>query len=101
MQCAGSSSWGITSNTHKDLAMEKVIFYVCLGVSIVLGLWGFVTPPRGVIDGSVLIFISELFAFASLATGYRAFVSSGHHRFMIQHKDTTMEVSSHDEDNDR
>ena len=45
---------------------DKYIFYVCLAVSILLFICGFVTPPPGVIDGSVLTAGGILFAFAAL-----------------------------------
>ena len=46
---------------------DKHIFYVCLAVSIILFVLGFVTPPPGVIDGSVLTAGGILFGFAALA----------------------------------
>ena len=49
-----------------------VAFAVCLGVSIGLIVGGFFTPPKGVIDGSVLKAVGELFAFAALAVGGHA-----------------------------
>ncbi|MCQ2274770.1 MAG: hypothetical protein MJZ86_08265 [Bacteroidales bacterium] len=42
-------------------------FVVSLVVSIILLVGGFCAPPMGVIDGSVLSAVGELFAFASLA----------------------------------
>ena len=45
---------------------DKYIFYVCLAVSIILFIMGFVTPPPGVIDGSVLTAGGILFGFAAL-----------------------------------
>ena len=47
--------------------VDKYIFYVCLSISIILFVLGFVTPPPGVIDGSVLTAGGILFAFAGLA----------------------------------
>ena len=46
---------------------DKYIFYVCLTVSIILFVMGFITPPPGVIDGSVLTAGGILFGFAALA----------------------------------
>ena len=46
--------------------VDKYIFYVCLTVSILLFICGFVTPPPGVIDGSVLTAGGILFGFAAL-----------------------------------
>lgn len=46
--------------------MSKVIFWVTFGVSAALIVVGFLIPPTGVIDGSVLTAVGELFAFATL-----------------------------------
>lgn len=45
---------------------DKYIFYVCLAVSIILFIMGFITPPPGIIDGSVLTAGGILFGFAAL-----------------------------------
>lgn len=50
----------------------KVAFAVCLLTSIALIVGGFFVPPKGVIDGSVLKAVGELFAFAALAVGGHA-----------------------------
>ena len=41
---------------------------MCLGISIALLIAGFIVPPQGVIDGSVLEGVGLLFLFASLRT---------------------------------
>lgn len=46
--------------------MKRCVFYVCLAVTILLLIAGFFAPPTGVIDGSVLTAVGELFGFASL-----------------------------------
>ena len=56
----------------KRVAINKmrwhtVAFGVCLVVSIGLIVAGFIVPPTGVIDGSVLTAVGELFAFATLS----------------------------------
>ncbi len=73
--------------------MEKrsFIFYCCLVVTVILLLWGFITPPQGVIDGSVLIGGSILFAFATLDAGLRAFAEGS--IFKMKHSDTEVEIS--------
>lgn len=45
---------------------DKVIFYVCLSVAIVLLLVSFFVPPTGVIDPSVLKAAAILLGFAAL-----------------------------------
>ena len=46
--------------------MNKIIFWVTFGVAAILIVVGFIIPPTGVIDGSVLTAVGELFAFAAL-----------------------------------
>lgn len=43
-----------------------IIFWICLVVSAGLIIAGFVIPPTGVVDGTVLSAVGELFAFAAL-----------------------------------
>lgn len=50
------------------MKVSKIIFYICLGLSILLIVIGFIVPPTGVIDGSVLTAVGELFGFAALGT---------------------------------
>lgn len=45
---------------------DKLIFYVCLAISITLFIGGFFCPPMGQIDGSVLTAGGILFGFAAL-----------------------------------
>lgn len=49
-----------------------ITFVVCLAVSITLIVAGFILPPVGVIDGSVLTAVGELVLFPALAYGYKA-----------------------------
>lgn len=46
---------------------DKKIFYVCLGMAIILMIFGAATPPPGIIDPSILTACGILFAFAALA----------------------------------
>lgn len=48
--------------------INKTSFWVCLSFSILFGAAGFIVPPTGVIDGSVLMLIGVLFLFATLGT---------------------------------
>lgn len=50
----------------------KVTFAVCLITSLALIIAGFLIPPMGVIDGSVLTAVGELILFPSLLYGFRA-----------------------------
>jgi hypothetical protein len=46
---------------------DKYIFYTCLGVAIVLLVFGAITPPPAIIDGSILTACAILLGFAALA----------------------------------
>ncbi len=46
---------------------NAVAFWVCLVASVALFIGGFIVPPMGVIDGSVLKAVGMLLAFAALA----------------------------------
>lgn len=50
----------------------KIVFSVCFTVSVCLIIGGFLTPPMGVIDGSVLTAVGELLLFPTLVYGFRA-----------------------------
>lgn len=51
----------------KKKQVDKKVFFICLGVSIALGIGGFFCPPLGSIDGSVLTFVGILLGYATLA----------------------------------
>lgn len=50
----------------------KITFAVCFIASLALIIAGFLLPPMGVIDGSVLTAVGELLLFPSLLYGFRA-----------------------------
>ena len=67
----------------KDL-LGKVVFWVCLIVSLTLIILGFIVPPMGTIDTSVLTAVGEIFGFATLGVvadaikvGYDAKIKKG------------------------
>ena len=68
----------------------KIVFAVCLGVSIALLIAGFLTPPEGAIDGSIIKGVGELFAFAALAVGGHA-LNLGYDLKLIK-GETTIEI---------
>lgn len=77
----------------------KVAFCVCLAVSIGLIIGGFLVPPQGQIDGSVLTAVGELFAFAALAVGAHA-VTLGYD-LRVNKGDTTIELNNNQDGNDQ
>lgn len=70
----------------------KIAFLVAFGVSIALIIAGFCVPPQGVIDGSVLKAVGELFAFAALAFGGHA-ITLGYD-LKVQKGDTTVAIDN-------
>lgn len=79
----------------KERLMSSLSFWVCLLTSLVLIALGFVVPPKGCIDGSVLTAVGELFGFATLAVVADA-IREGYDA-KITHGNTTVEVNNDDE----
>ena len=50
----------------------KITFAICFIVSVGLIIGGFIVPPMGIIDGSVLTSVGELLLFPTLLYGFRA-----------------------------
>lgn len=50
----------------------RVVTATCFSVSILLIVAGFLIPPMGVIDGSVLTAVGELLVFPTIVYGFRA-----------------------------
>lgn len=50
----------------------RIVTGVCFAVSILLIVAGFLLPPMGVIDGSVLTAVGELLVFPVIVYGFRA-----------------------------
>lgn len=53
-------------------AIHNLSFWMCFMISIGLMVTGFLMPPKGVIDGSVLTGVGELFGFVALDNIRRA-----------------------------
>lgn len=60
------------SKEERKCRADKIAFFVCLGVTIGLFIWGFFAPPKGVIDGSVLKAGGIILSFAVVAVGAQA-----------------------------
>ena len=45
---------------------DKPIFYACLGIAVALLVFGAITPPPAIIDGSMLTAAAILLGFAAL-----------------------------------
>lgn len=75
--------------------MDKIVFFACLFSSLVLLVVGFIVPPTGIIDGSVLTAVGELFGFATLATLPKVI----HGRSVeLTHGKTTLSLGDDDEE---
>ena len=75
-----------------------IVFCICLFTSIAMMAVGFILPPKGVIDGSVLTAVGELFGFATLFQLPR--MINGH-RVELSHGKTSVTVEDTDpSDND-
>lgn len=69
---------------------------ICMGViSAVLLAASWIVPPRGVIDGSVLAAVGELFAFGSLAAVFHALDKGAD--ATIKHGNTEITINNDDE----
>lgn len=76
--------------------MNHWAFWVCLVFSICLIIGSFFVPPMGVIDGSILASVGELFAFATLATVIEAIKKGSD--VSVTHNSTTISVNNPDGD---
>ena len=70
--------------------LHTVVFAVTLTVSVGLIVAGFIVPPTGVIDGSVLTAVGELFAFAALSQ--LPFVIASGKGITLNHGNTSISV---------
>ena len=62
------------------------IFLFLVGVGF--GVWGMVLPPNGVIDGSVLILIAQIFVLAASVYGFEVHFDIKEGKFDAGEKDT-------------
>ena len=70
-------------------------FFVSLIVSIGLIIGGFFTPPKGVIDGSVLEAVGIIFLYPALAFGAKA-LEEGHTAKIVK-GNTTISIGNQEE----
>lgn len=62
----------VKAEDPSGLVMRRAVFAICFFVSVGLIVGGFLVPPMGVIDGSVLTSVGELLLFPTLLYGFRA-----------------------------
>ena len=78
---------------------DRISFYICLFVSIFLLVFAFFTPPKFIIDQSVIIACSELWAFAALGVAVHA-VHRGSD-IHLKRGETEMTVNVPDEEDEK
>ena len=78
---------------------DRISFYICLFVSIFLLVFSFFTPPKFIIDQSVIIACSELWAFAALGVAVHA-VHKGSD-ITVKRGETEMTVNVPDEEDEK
>ena len=79
--------------------IDRISFYICLFVSIFLLVFSFFTPPKFIIDQSVIIACSELWAFAALGVAVHA-VHKGSD-IHLKRGETEMTVNVPDEEDEK
>lgn len=78
----------MSNNKHK---IPVFLFLFLTGVGF--GIWGMLTPPGGVIDGSVLILIAQIFVLAASVYGFEVHFDLRQGQFHAGHmKDETGEL---------
>lgn len=81
-------------DTANITEQTSVMWWICFSLASILGIWGFVCPPKGQIDKSVLEFIAWLFGFLALAVAREA-VKEGL-GFKMTSGNTTLEIKDTD-----
>ena len=87
------------ADEQRTFLMSRITFAICFFVSVGLIVGGFIVPPMGIIDGSVLTAIGELLLFPTLLYGFRA-VELGL-TIKFQKGDATLEISKDDDHGDQ
>ena len=70
-------------NKHKILVF--IFLFLC---GLAFGAWGMIVPPNGVIDGSVLILIAQIFVLAASVYGFEIHFDIKEGKFDAGKKDT-------------
>ena len=62
------------------------VFLFLFLIGVAFGAWGMVIPPNGVIDGSVLIFIAQVFVLAASVYGFEVHFDLRQGQFHAGHR---------------
>ena len=80
----------------KKCALSNIMFIFLSFSAVALITASFFVPPLGVIDGSVLAAVGEIFAFAALWTVIKG-MDEGH-KATLSHGDTTLTIEQDNEE---
>ena len=80
----------------KKAILGDMVFWVCLVVSLVLMVLGFLLPPMGEISPSVLEGVGWIFGFAALAKLCDTVNNAVKHGYdaKVKHGDTSIEINN-------
>ena len=84
------------NKTEQRCCFCRIVTAICFVISVLLIIVGFLIPPMGVIDGSVLTAVGELLLFPVIIYGFRA-IELGL-EVKIQKGDTSVEIHKDDGD---
>ena len=84
--------------TEQQCCFCRIVTAICFVISVLLIIAGFLLPPMGIIDGSVLTAVGELLLFPVVIYGFRA-IELGL-EVKIQKGDTSVEIHKDDGDGD-
>ena len=87
------------NKTEQQCCFCRIVTAICFVISVLLIIAGFLLPPMGVIDGSVLTAVGELLLFPVIIYGFRA-IELGQ-EVKIQKGDTSVEIHKDDGDGDK
>lgn len=83
------------NNSQSKTSLNYFISVIVLGfVAVVLIIAGFFVPPMGIIDGSVIKAIGELFAFAALFEIPHCIIIAKDKNISIKHNNTEVKIDS-------
>ena len=86
------------NKTEQQCCFCRIVTAICFVISVLLIIAGFLLPPMGIIDGSVLTAVGELLLFPVVIYGFRA-IELGL-EVKIQKGDTSVEIHKDDGDGD-
>ena len=84
------------NKTEQQCCFCRIVTAICFVISVLLIIVGFLIPPMGVIDGSVLTAVGEILLFPVIIYGFRA-IELGL-EVKIQKGDTSVEIHKNDGD---